>query len=162
MKRLMYNRKLLDKLAKYLERNPNFRFIQILWTLGFIDQDCDNKIIDRFYEEPSVTWSRIDKGSIIDEEKSSTPCIDTHVNELFICSCYSVEHQLIFSYFGDEDDNKEVYASVHLVPRGLWFRIKNAIKYIFRYRSQFGDFDEFVFNRSDADKLQKVVDYLKF
>lgn len=83
------------------------------------------------------------------------------VNELFICQCYNTEHQLIFSYFPDDED-KEVYVSVHLTPEyKIWKRIWMAIKYIFGYKSCYGHFDEFIFKKSDAERLQKVVDYLK-
>ena len=83
------------------------------------------------------------------------------VNELFICQCHNTEHQLIFSYF-PEDEDKDVYMSVHLIPEyRLWKRIWRAIRYIFGYRSRYGHFDEFIFKKSDAKRLQKVVDYLK-
>lgn len=36
-----------------------------------------------------------------------------------------------------------------------------AIKYIFGYKCMFGHFDEFIFKKSDADKLQNVVNYLR-
>lgn len=82
------------------------------------------------------------------------------VNELFICQCHNTEHQLIFSYFS-EDEDKNVYVSVHLIPEyRLWKRIWMAIWYIFGYRSCYGHFDEFIFKKSDAERLQKVVDYL--
>lgn len=80
--------------------------------------------------------------------------------EFFICQCNSAEHQLIFSYFTDGKFG-DVYVTVHLVPDSFWRRIKNAIKYIFGYRSKYGDFDEFIFKKEDANKLQSVVDYLK-
>ena len=81
------------------------------------------------------------------------------VNELFICQCHNTEHQLIFSYF---PENEVVYVSVHLIPEyRLWKRIWMAIRYIFGYRSRYGHFDEFIFKKSDALRLQKVVDYLK-
>lgn len=81
------------------------------------------------------------------------------VNELFICECNNTEHQLIFSYFLD---NKDVYVSVHLIPEyNIWKRIWMAIKYIFGYKCCYGHFDEFIFKKSDASRLQKVVDYLK-
>ena len=79
-------------------------------------------------------------------------------NELFICQCGSVEHQLIFSYFPDE---KIVYMSVHLIPHGFWKRLKEGIKYIFGHRSIYGYFDEFIFNEEDADRLQEIVNHLK-
>ena len=80
--------------------------------------------------------------------------------ELFICSCNNVEHQLIISYFDDEK-YPEVYCSVHLNPeRNIFKRTWNAIKYVFGHRSKYGDFDEFIFKSEDADKLQTIVDYL--
>lgn len=86
---------------------------------------------------------------------------DESVNELFICRCYNTEHQLIFSYF-ENDDDKEVYVSVHLNPEyNIWKRVWIAIKYIFGHRSRYGHFDEFIFKKSDAERLQKVVNYLK-
>lgn len=83
------------------------------------------------------------------------------VNKLFICSCNSIEHQLVISYFIDEKD-REVYCSIHLIPESNIFkRIWKAIKYIFGHRSIYGDFDEFIFKPGDADKLQEVVNYLR-
>lgn len=80
------------------------------------------------------------------------------VNELFLCKCYSSEHQMIMSYFPDECS---VYVSIHLVPEhNIWKRIKNGIKYIFGYRCKYGHFEEFIFNSSDADRLQKIVNVL--
>lgn len=82
-------------------------------------------------------------------------------NELFICECSNVEHQLIFTYFDDETDG-DVYMSVRLIPESnIWKRIKNAVKYIFGYRSKYGDFDEFIFRSKDSEKLQSIINYLK-
>lgn len=84
---------------------------------------------------------------------------NSSVNEIFICQCYNIEHQLTFSYFIEDD---EVFVSIHLLPEyNILKRIWKAIKYIFGYRCQYGHFDEFIFKKSDADKLQKVVNYLK-
>lgn len=81
--------------------------------------------------------------------------------ELFICLCENNEHQLIFSYFPDDDCGGEVYATIHLTPeRNIFKRIWKAIKYIFGYRSQYGHFDEFIFNPEDAYKLEKILKYL--
>lgn len=87
--------------------------------------------------------------------------MNNKVTKLFICSCNSVEHQLIISYFTDEK-NGEVYCSIHLKPESNIFkRIWKAIKYVFGHRSIYGDFDEFIFKPDDADSLQQVVNYLK-
>lgn len=82
-------------------------------------------------------------------------------HELFICQCNNTEHQLIFTSFEDDEDC-DVYVSVHLTPEyNIWRRIWMAIKYIFGYKCCYGHFDEFIFKKSDADRLQKVVNFLK-
>lgn len=86
------------------------------------------------------------------------------IRDLFICDCENTEHQLIFSYDPcDEDDGDVmVYCSVHLKPeRSMLKRLWRAAKYVVGHRSQYGDFDEFIFNPHDAEKLQKVVDHLR-
>lgn len=82
--------------------------------------------------------------------------------QLFICQCENTEHQMIFSYFSDDED-RDLFVTIHLKPeRNIFKRIKNAVKYIFGHRSRFGDFDEFMFNKKDADRLQVVVNRLKY
>jgi hypothetical protein len=84
--------------------------------------------------------------------------------DLIICECHSTEHQIILSYSEDTDDKGNVYpmcyAHIHLNKHGFWQRLKHGVKYIFGYRSRYGDFDEFIFNPKDAQKLQELVDYL--
>ena len=84
----------------------------------------------------------------VKDEEIIVPCDDS-INELFICQCNNIEHQLIFSYFSD-DENREVYVSVHLSPDSFWKRIWNSIKYIFGYRCMFGHFDEFIFKKQNV------------
>lgn len=91
------------------------------------------------------------------KEDDKLPC-KSSVNELFICKCYNTEHQLIFSYLKED---KDVYVSVHLVPGNFWNRLKHAFWYILGRRSIYGDFDEFIFEKEDADRLQSVVNHLK-
>lgn len=81
-------------------------------------------------------------------------------NEVFICECNSPEHQAIFTWY-DLEGLKAVYMEVHLKPFGFWTRLKHAIKYVFGHRSNYGDFDEFIFKPTDVDKLEKIVEYLK-
>lgn len=83
-------------------------------------------------------------------------------SDLFLCQCSSSEHQIIFRWFENDLDDRYVYADIHLVPEyNIFKRIWYAIKYIFGYKSKYGAFEEFIFNPKDADKLQKIVDYLK-
>lgn len=70
-----------------------------------------------------------------------------------------MEHQIVISY--QEDDYQEVYCNIHLVKRNFFRRLWISIRYIFGYRSRYGNWDEFIFNPDDADKLQKIVDILR-
>lgn len=79
-------------------------------------------------------------------------------NEIFICECENVEHQLVFRHFTDED---VVYMSIHLCKMPFWRRLWHGVKYIFGHSSRYGDFDEFIFNPEDADKLEKIVSHMK-
>lgn len=61
MNRQEANKKILEIVTSVVENNPDLRFIQILWKLGIIDSKKfgDEKILDRFYEEPEETLKRI-------------------------------------------------------------------------------------------------------
>lgn len=80
--------------------------------------------------------------------------------EFLICKCHSLDHMIVFTWWGD-DEEKEVYVEIHLSPLGFWERLKHAIKYVFGYRSRYGDFDSIIIREEDAPKLEKVVEYLK-
>jgi hypothetical protein len=85
--------------------------------------------------------------------------------EIIICECNSTNHQYIFLYSEYEDRNgkvdKEVYIHTHLNSYPFWSRIKIGIRYIFGYKSNYGDFDEFIINPDDVYKFEKVVEFLK-
>jgi len=76
--------------------------------------------------------------------------------EFFLCKCYSSEHQFTFHY--NEEEN-EIYVSIHLIlHKNIFKRIWVAIKYIFGYTSKFGDWDEFILNYNDRDRLIGIID----
>ena len=85
--------------------------------------------------------------------------------DILICHCHSTDHQIILLYNESEYDKGSKYnmcfAHIHLNKRPFWKRLKYGIKYIFGYKCNYGAFDEFIFNPSDADKLQELVNYLK-
>jgi hypothetical protein len=84
--------------------------------------------------------------------------IESTVEEVIVCKCANVEHQIIFSYFEDEPD---IYMSIHLVPESNIFkRIWNGIKYIFGYKCRYGHFDELIISTKDIPKLEKILDHL--
>lgn len=78
-------------------------------------------------------------------------------DEFLICKCCNSEHQMRFMWW----DDGQVYVDVLLNPEYRWWkRIIRAIKYIFGYRSKYGMFDEFILDKNDVPKLEKIIEYL--
>lgn len=82
------------------------------------------------------------------------------LEELIICQCANVEHQMIFSAEA-EDESDWVFVSIHLAPLPFWKRLWHGIKYIFGYRSRYGDFDEIILDSRHIEKLENVVKFMK-
>lgn len=81
------------------------------------------------------------------------------IKELFVCSCASLEHQMLFWY--DEED-KLLYTEVHLITRhGFFKRLWYGLRYAFGRKSNFGAWDEFLFDASDIKKLQETLNNIK-
>ena len=86
--------------------------------------------------------------------------------EVLICDCQSDEHQYLIYYSEDEYHNGQkiptVYIHPHLITyRSFWKRLVYGIKYVFGYKSKYGDWDEFMVSPKDANKIQEIVNYLK-
>jgi len=76
----------------------------------------------------------------------------------FICSCNSLEHQLSFWY---DDEYNELYTEVHLYTyKNIFKRIISAIKYVFGYKSKYGDWDSIIFKNDDVEKLKNYLNNL--
>lgn len=93
-------------------------------------------------------------------EVGGTPTASTKEQEFLICKCSNTEHIVVFTWWADAV-YEEVYMDIHLKPLGFWERLKHAVKYVFGYRSRFGDFDSIIIREEDAPKLEKIVEYLK-
>jgi hypothetical protein len=78
--------------------------------------------------------------------------------EIFVCECYSFEHQVKFIH--DSEENI-LYAYIHLTKDTFWTRLKKGIKYIFGHTSRFGEWDEFIFQEKDEDKLREFLNQIK-
>ncbi len=77
----------------------------------------------------------------------------------FECECFSDEHTLKFTF---DKENKELYTSVFLFNyEPIWKRIWTAIKYVFGYKSKYGDWDSFSMRIEDADKLIGLLEEFK-
>jgi hypothetical protein len=79
--------------------------------------------------------------------------------ELILCTCGSNEHQIILTYFDDEDDI--VYVSIHLASKSFWERVILGMKYIFGYKCKYGHWEEFYMGKQEAEQLQKFINLLK-
>ena len=88
--------------------------------------------------------------------KLVTPEFDEHAISV-TCACHSAEHNLQLAYYDDADD-WELFASVHLVSRGLLSRIWTAIRYVFGYRCRYGEWEELLIGTRDA---REVIEFLQ-
>jgi len=69
------------------------------------------------------------------------------------CNCYSIEHVMRFSYLEKEPD--EIFIETHLKNYiNFWDRFLIAIKYIFGYRTKYGDFDCIIISPTTVTKLR--------
>ena len=76
--------------------------------------------------------------------------------KIFICECHSYYHQAIFWY---DEEEKLLYVTIHLIThRNFFKRLWHATKYVFGFKSNFGEWDEFTFKPEDEKKLR---DYLE-
>jgi hypothetical protein len=78
---------------------------------------------------------------------------------VFVCDCHSLEHQ--FSIWYDEDLN-QIYIEPHLYHSGNWFgKLWGGIKYIFGYKTRFGNWDETIIDTKDIPKLREYFDVVE-
>lgn len=71
--------------------------------------------------------------------------------KVFICECGSYCHQIIFWY--DKED-KQLNLTTHLITyRNFFKRLWVAIRYVFGYKSNYGDWDSFLFKPLDEARL---------
>jgi hypothetical protein len=68
--------------------------------------------------------------------------------DLFICRCGSLEHMFVVSADGDE-----CFIEVHLAPAPWYKRVIYSIRYLFGWRSKWGDFDEILLDPETAVNL---------
>jgi hypothetical protein len=76
--------------------------------------------------------------------------------QYFECACHSPEHTLRFCW--DDKDN-EIYTEVFLNQYHNFFkRIWIALKYVFGYKCKYGQFDCFLMQPKDAQRLKSLLD----
>lgn len=90
----------------------------------------------------------------------------TKNDDIIICQCESVKHNIVFRYVQEEDKPKywdSVYMNVHLNGKGFWDRLSRFFDYVLYGSSLYGEYDEIVLppEQETIDKLENVVSYLK-
>ena len=71
--------------------------------------------------------------------------------KIFICECGSYCHQTMFWY---NKEDKQLHFTTHLITyRNFFKRLWIAIRYVFGYKSNYGDWDTFLFKPLDEAKL---------
>lgn len=83
-----------------------------------------------------------------------------HNDEIMICACSSVEHQIIISKWND-DGYKHAYLMIHLNKLPFFKRLIHGLKYIFGYKCKYGDFEEFIIDDKNVNKLKEIVNFIE-
>ena len=76
------------------------------------------------------------------------------------CTCSSIEHNLRFLYFDDNKDcrDHDLYIDVYLESPSGYKRIWRALKYVFGYKSRYGDFTEIIYDVEKVKELKVFLD----
>lgn len=71
------------------------------------------------------------------------------------CNCNSLDHTMRFAWFEDEPDT--MYVETFIITYDRWYkRVWTAIKYVFGYRSRYGDTDEYLLYKDQVTQLRDV------
>lgn len=83
-------------------------------------------------------------------------------DHFFTCDCSSDEHTMRFVFDPNDSDFFEVYATFHLnTYDNIFKRIWTAIKYVFGYKSKYGQWDTWIMNRNDVERLSDLLERMK-
>ena len=80
---------------------------------------------------------------------------------LLLCECFSPEHQVVI-YKDESDGNKQISLCFHLVTyKNIFKRIWVAIKYIFGYKSKYGEWDSVIITKRNYLPLKESVEFIE-
>ena len=82
-------------------------------------------------------------------------------DKIVVCGCRYAEHHYVYTKVAPEYGDKYVYISVHLSNYSFWKRVKLAIKYIFGYKSKYGNYDTFIINKYNIKQFREIVDFVE-
>ena len=82
---------------------------------------------------------------------------------VLLCECGDVSDQIIMRWFCnlEPDDEQDVYVSFFLRKLPFFKRVVLGLKYIFGYRSKYGEFGEVIIRPEDYTDVERVAETLK-
>lgn len=78
--------------------------------------------------------------------------------EAFFCSCGANEHFFTLSRFYDNEDDDYVYLSVYLHHVKFFSRLIRALKYVFGYKSKYGEFTEICLDKNTQIRVCRLLE----
>lgn len=75
-----------------------------------------------------------------------------------LCSCKNSEHLVLLHY---DSDDKMVYMEYHLCTLPFWKRIIVGIKYIFGFRSKYGEYGELIITEDNYKEFKPIIDFFE-
>lgn len=153
--------------------NPSSARHWLFWEGGY-DRYPDAGTTDstsvRCFDRNGTRWMSFDERMDEERDKKRREEADRAAAEslaerqeiLFTCDCGDINHQFVMVYDKHEgEEEREVFVEIKLNPLPFWKRLVHGIKYIFGYKSRFGDFGEVILNGEHAEKLMRVAKILK-
>ena len=81
-------------------------------------------------------------------------------DEIIICDCSSVEHQMALRFDDDKDLGRQVFVEIHLAALAWYKRLWLGIKYIFGYKCCYGNFEEVILSPKHARQIYGLYRFL--
>lgn len=80
-------------------------------------------------------------------------------SEIFVCDCSDVSHNIIFQLWEWGDDPPELCVHVNLSDYpGFWKRLWLGVRYIFGYKSKYGQYDVMTIRPEDVPRMKKLLE----
>lgn len=81
--------------------------------------------------------------------------------DVIVCACNNATHNIITSFWDEEGDQREVYVYISLGKTTFWKRLKLGVKYIFGKTYRYGNYDEFLIDKTNIDGFKKMVEFIE-
>lgn len=82
--------------------------------------------------------------------------------EIFVCDCSDASHNIIFQLWewGDEHPELSVHVNLGDYP-SFWRRVWLAVRYIFGYKSKYGQYDVMTIRVEDLPRMMSLLENFK-